>query len=462
MTNTPETNDARRQPSMPRRSRYEAREAVATLTRSDSWAWEGATLYVGYRSIRAPNDQYWAIAVEGERLLFATYLGYSGDFTETDPYVGSISLRRDDVVIVDGEVAILHEMLEHWKAGLLPVLLVLTRDGVVRGRIERGLHRPEAPRREGSRLRVRCEADHHHPETEVYVELGRARPPDDPFAATALAHGYMLTEPLAIDSRCVASRAMDVARGEPVTLLALPRMGDAERDAVFAAWGERVDAPLPGVLAARGWLAPVDPRDATLLVLDALPYGCLHKKVGPGYPLYTWDARGVTDAVGAALEHAHRSGRVHGFLWPDRVWTGLGDVRLLDVGLERALATTIAGDDDPERSAFTGTPWAWAAPEVLSGGHGDARSDVWSFALLVFWTRTGVHYWLPSRASDDVASLARQILLDALPSASERAQALGRANTLGHEFDEWFRLCVARDPRDRFADLADARAALPW
>lgn len=51
------------------------------------------------------------------------------------------------------------------------------------------------------------------------------------------------------------------------------------------------------------------------------------------------------DGVCDALEHAHRRGRAHGYLWPDRVWMGPGEVRLLDVCLERALATSMEHDD---------------------------------------------------------------------------------------------------------------------
>ncbi len=442
----------------------EARDALAAFTSSAQWAWGDASLHVGYRSVQGPNDEYWAVCIAQGQLVFATQLGVVGDFSRSER-MGSISLRREDVVIVDDGVALLTEEEEHYKGSVHPAILVLTRDGVVRGRVAGRVDRAEAPRRKGGALRVRRKSDHWDPEPVVYVNLTGGRTGGvDAVHAAAEAHGYVGIRAFSLDSRCLAKKAREGASAREVTLLGLPAMSDAERDAVFLAWGERLGDPLPGVLAVLGWIASGDPSWPVVLVLDALTGRPLSERVTKGRSLPATDQRGVADEVSHALECAHGRGRAHGFLWPDRIWLGDGGVRLMDVGLERALAAEVKTDLDPERSRVTGTPWAWAAPEVVNGGRGDARSDVWSFALLVFWMRTGVDYWLPTRDARDVVALATQIMAGPLPLASARAKGLTGVpvEAIDHEFDEWFRLCVVRDPQERFSDLAAARAALPW
>jgi hypothetical protein len=445
--------------------RDEAADALASFTRSASAPWGGATLHVGYRSVAGPDDTYWAARIEDGRLAFAVYLGTVGDFSHNE-LMGGISLRREDLVIVDDEVALVTEEEEHARGGVRSIVVVLTRDGVVRGRFPGVLDPAEPPRRVGDALRLRRRPDPWNPDPVVYVQLAQKVAPMDAVAAAAQAHGYahFFPQPLALDGRCRARLAAEAASGRPVLLVGFPPMREAERDAVFLAWGERPGESLPGVLAVHGWIAWGDPACPVVVVLDAPPGRPLTAWVDKGRPLPAREQQAVVDAVSHALERAHARGRVHGWLWRDRIWIEDGAVRLMDVGLERALATAVTTDPDPERTDVVGTPWAWAAPEVLRGEADDPRSDVWSFALLVFWMRTGVDYWIPGRSRESVGELAARILTGPLLTASKRARTQGRTDreVPSHEFDEWFRLCVARDPRERFASLADARAALPW
>lgn len=255
-------------------------------------------------------------------------------------------------------------------------------------------------------------------------------------------------------------RAVENPSGRAVALVALPAMDAATRDAVLHAWGEQTSWPLPCVLPVLGWLPAFDPDGPSLLVLDA-PRGVpLLTRVGERRPLPHKDARAVVDAVASALGHAHRRGRAHGLLARDRVWLAEESVQLFDVGLERALAAHGPAEEDPERSPVTGTPWAWAAPEVLEG-RCDARSDVWSLALMAFWLRTGVDYF---RIEDGIGPFLGELLRGPRWLASARARFLGcsEAHVPCGAFDAWFRGCVARDPDERFADITAAAAALPW
>jgi hypothetical protein len=88
-------------------------------------------------------------------------------------------------------------------------------------------------------------------------------------------------------------------------------------------------------------------------------------------------------------------------------------------------------------------------------------ADVWALGLIVFRALTGKHYW--NAANDDGASLTalmRELVIDPIVPASERASSLGVAELVPSGFDAWFASCVARDPKARFADAGVAHKAL--
>lgn len=434
----------------------DADAALAALSRSASWPWGSAVLHLGYR---AASDTYQAVLVEGGRLLFASDVVAGGDFSDHE-FMYSLEVARDDVTIVDDDFALLTVRGEHARGGSRYTTVVLARDGSRRGEAHGALDRAVAPRREGTLLRLRCAQGDSTAPSVQWIDLTRQGPPLDPIAHAARAHGYALHQSLLLDGRCPGWRAREVASGREVAVLALPPMDDATREAVFGAWGEQTGSPLPDVLTAHGWCPSLERDGPSLLVFDAPPGVALASRVTKGRPLPTVEARAVIDAVSNALGQAHRRGRAHGFLARDRVWLAAGSVRLVDVGLERAVAAHGPPERDPEREPMTGIPWAWAAPEVFEG-RCDARSDVWSLAQMAFWMRTGVDYW---RVDQGVGAFLGELMQGPRWLASRRAQTLGRTDgeVPGYDFDEWFRGCVARDPGERFADIAAAAAALPW
>ncbi len=432
---------------------------LAVFSRSASWPWGDVVLHVGDRTTEAGRS-YWAIAMAGREVIFETRLGDEGDYG-TSEYIGRIDLDPTAVIVVDAEVAILSETTTHARGSDHPHMIVLTRDGVVRVRVPGRVDRAVPPRREGRRLRLQREPDTWHPEPVQWIDLDGAQPPVDPFAHAATMHGYHPGERLDLAGRCRGMRARAVADGRALTLLSMPPMDDATRDKVLGDWGEQTSAPLPGVLAAHGWHPAVEPGGPGLLVLDAVGGYSLATSVQKGAPLSSERARRVVETVSRALTEAHRRGRWHGYLAPDRVWFDRGDaVWLIEVGLERALVANGVPSVGEGRSSLQRALWAWAAPEVLGGG-GDARSDVWSFALLVFWMRTGVGYWREER---DAEALRAEIVDGPLARPSERARRQGRtgAEIPDGAFDAWFRRCVARDPSERFSDFGEACVTLPW
>ena len=88
-------------------------------------------------------------------------------------------------------------------------------------------------------------------------------------------------------------------------------------------------------------------------------------------------------------------------------------------------------------------------------------TDIWPLGLLAFWLLTGCEFWLG--ANDEEPSLQqilREVLIDPLPRASQRAGELGRDRLLPTGFDEWFERCVRREPKARFGSVAELLEAL--
>lgn len=169
----------------------------------------------------------------------------------------------------------------------------------------------------------------------------------------------------------------------------------------------------------------------------------------------------ILGQVGHALGAAHRAGIVHRDLKPENVLLAETrrmnesfTVKLLDFGIAKVV--------EAARSANTGavgTP-LWMAPEQSER---DAEitpsTDVWAFGLMAFKMLTGHSFWL-SASGEGVAAILREVVLDPIPSASDRARELGVSEALPAGFDRWFARCVCRDAGSRFENADVASTAL--
>ena len=168
--------------------------------------------------------------------------------------------------------------------------------------------------------------------------------------------------------------------------------------------------------------------------------------------------------LGDALAEAHRAGVVHRDLKPENLFlasTKRSDVpfvlKVLDFGIAKLLSEAATGV-----TAAIGTPM-WMAPEQTEVGAAvTPATDVWAYGLIAFFVVTGESYWVLKNEGREVSAVAllRQIVLDTLPAASERAALLGVSTHLPIGFDAWFARCVTRARADRFEDGAAALAAL--
>lgn len=109
---------------------------------------------------------------------------------------------------------------------------------------------------------------------------------------------------------------------------------------------------------------------------------------------------------------AHRRGVVHRDLKPENVFiTGDGQLKILDFGLAKRDAGASPPDADTQGSltmpgASMGTP-GYMSPEQLRGRPADARSDIFSWAVIVTEMLTGKRPFSSESHSDEIAAQLR-------------------------------------------------------
>ena len=140
--------------------------------------------------------------------------------------------------------------------------------------------------------------------------------------------------------------------------------------------------------------------DGTLYIVSELVQGHTLRDELRGGPLRPPQLQSTLLQIAEALSAAHAQGIVHRDLKPENIMRAAdGRVKVLDFGLARA-----AAPDGRTMTRLTeagnapGTP-GYMAPEQLSGGTIDARTDVFAFGVLIAELATGEHPFGPDTAA---------------------------------------------------------------
>jgi len=256
-------------------------------------------------------------------------------------------------------------------------------------------------------------------------------------------------------------RAHDTRLGRDVAIKALPESfaRDPERLARFEREA-RLLASLnhPNIAAIYGLEEVAGQR---YLVLEYVEGATLASRLAKG-ALALDETLHVCQAIAAGVEAAHEGGVVHRDLSPRNVMlTHAGAVKVLDFGLAKGRAEARESDSDPNPSASPTMTYAatqagmvlgtaaYMSPEQARGKNVDRRTDIWSFACILFECLCGKPAFEGETISDVLARiLEREPDWSALP-----ARTPARVSDL-------LRRCMVKDARQRLRDIGDARLEL--
>ena len=185
----------------------------------------------------------------------------------------------------------------------------------------------------------------------------------------------------------------------------------------------------------------VDGRAA--IVMEHVAGQTLESRLADG-PLAPAEAIQLGAEVVEALSEAHAHRILHRDLKPANLMlTGQGHVKVMDFGLAKRMRDPGVSDSEESTAGnltrtgmLLGTP-AYMAPEQVRGGSVDARSDIFSFGVVLFELLTGEHPFKRGTVSDMIAAILRD--------------APTRADGSGDQVDyAIFDKLLAKTPDDRY------------
>ena len=196
---------------------------------------------------------------------------------------------------------------------------------------------------------------------------------------------------------------------------------------------------------------------AIFLVMEYVAGTTLARRLDDGALPFSLAQR-IAIGIADALDHAHRNGVVHGDLKPSNIMLTRDSVKLLDFGLAKLRERDEQIPLDATRSArlteigaIVGTV-PYMAPEQIEGRDVDARTDIFSFGVVLYEMVGGRRPF----AGDSRISLMAAIV-SAEPPALRSLQPQIPAS-----FERLILRCLAKEPDDRWQTARDLAAELRW
>ncbi|WP_240613370.1 Stk1 family PASTA domain-containing Ser/Thr kinase [Brachybacterium endophyticum] len=181
--------------------------------------------------------------------------------------------------------------------------------------------------------------------------------------------------------------------------------------------------------------------DRIYLSMELVEGTTLRGRITEAGRLTVREALRITAEVLEALRAAHGAGIVHRDIKPENILLAEdGTVKVADFGLARAIGSA----NSTASSSLLGTV-AYISPEVVTRGHCDARSDLYSLGVVLYEMLTGVQPYTGEQA----VHVAFQHVHEDMPAPSARVATVPR------EVDSLLTWACARDPQHRPRAAAD-------
>lgn len=250
-----------------------------------------------------------------------------------------------------------------------------------------------------------------------------------------IARGGMATVYLAIDRRLDREVALKVMH---------PHLAEGTTGTEFIARFRR-EARAAARLTHPGLVGVLDQGvdgETSYLAMEYVEGTNLRRRLTDDGPLTVGAALRTVESVLEALAVAHRSGLVHRDIKPENVLIATDErIKVADFGLARAVTEvtwTATG-------TVLGTV-AYLAPELVTRGSSDARTDIYAVGILLYETLTGTQPF----TGETPIQVAYQHVNSDVPAPS------GVVPWLPSEIDDLVESLAARDPAERPADAAAA------